>query len=181
MGSFFYFSGLPECIREFAPLSAKNKRLKLLLIGGGEQDQELRELVSSLGLTKSVVFTGFVPYSELPRYLKLSSIAINPLKISQVASVAFPHKVLQYLATGLPVVSTRLDGLVSAIDGIDGLHWVDSAEACLIKAVDLLESQGILKQSRAVQETLHELFAPQAALASLVKTLMLAINRRAGK
>jgi glycosyltransferase involved in cell wall biosynthesis len=181
MGSFFYFSGLPECIREFAPLSAKNKKLKLLLIGGGEQDQELRELVSSLGLTKRVVFTGFVSYAELPRYLRLSSIAINPLKISQVASVAFPHKVLQYLATGLPVVSTRLDGLVSAIDGIDGLHWVDNAEACLIKAVDLLYSHGGLRQARAAQEKLLELFAPQAALDSLLKTLMLAIDRRAIK
>ena len=180
MGSFFYFSGLPECIREFAPHSAKNKKLKLLLIGGGEQDRELRELVSSLGLTKSVVFTGFVPYAELPRYLKLSSIAINPLKISQVAAVAFPHKVLQYLATGLTVVSTRLDGLVSAIDGIDGLHWEDSAEDCLIKAVDLLEAQKSLKQAKSVEEKLFELFAPQAALNSLVKTLMLAINRRAG-
>lgn len=181
MGSFFYFSGLPECIKEFAALSAADRNLKFLLIGGGEQEPELRELVAYLGLSKSVIFTGFIPYSELPRYLKLSSVAINPLKISQVASVAFPHKVLQYLGTGLTVVSTRLEGLVGAIAGIEGLHWEDSPEACLRKAHSLIESQANWKQPDSVQVRLRELFSPQSALASLTRTLDLAMDSNSSK
>jgi glycosyltransferase involved in cell wall biosynthesis len=181
MGSFFYFSGLPECIREFAKLSEVDSHLKLLLIGGGEQDKELRELVVALGLTENVMFTGFVPYSELPRYLKLSSVAINPLKTSQVAAVAFPHKVLQYLASGLTVVSTRLDGLVSAIDGVAGLHWEASPEACMEKAVWLIRNEGSFKQPESVQAKLSELFAPEAALSSLTKTLQMAVEASSGK
>ncbi len=181
MGSFFYFSGLPECIREFAKLSDGDNHLKLLLIGGGEQDKELRELVVALGLTENVIFSGFVPYSELPRYLKLSSVAINPLKISQVAAVAFPHKVLQYLASGLTVVSSRLDGLVSAIDGVAGLHWEASPEACMEKAVWLIRNEGSFKQPESVQAKLSELFAPEAALNSLTKTLQMAVEASSGK
>ena len=176
MGSFFYFSGLPECIHEFAKLAGGDRNLKLLLIGGGEQDKELRELVVALGLTENVIFTGFVPYSDLPKYLKLSSVAINPLKISRVAAVAFPHKVLQYLASGLTVVSTRLDGLVSAIDGVAGLHWESSPEACLEKAVWLLRKEGPFRQPESVQAKLSELFAPEAALKSLTKTLLMAVE-----
>ncbi len=181
MGSFFYFSGLPECIKEFAALSATDKNLKLLLIGGGEQEPELRDLVANLGLTKCVIFTGFIPYAELPRYLKLSSVAINPLKISQVASVAFPHKVLQYLATGLTVVSTRLEGLVGAIDGIGGLHWENSPEACLRKAYSLIEGQAHWGQPDSVQVRLRELFSPKSALASLTRTLELAMDSNSSK
>ena len=181
MGSFFYFSGLPECIKEFATLSSTDKNLKLLLIGGGEKEQELRDLVATLGLQESVIFTGFISYADLPRYLKLSSVAINPLKISQVASVAFPHKVLQYLATGLTVVSTRLEGLVGAIDGIEGLHWEDSPAACLSKAHSLIESQANWKQPDSVQVRLRELFSPSSALASLTKTLELAKNSISSK
>jgi glycosyltransferase involved in cell wall biosynthesis len=155
--------------------------LKLLLIGGGEQEPELRELVANLGLSKSVIFTGFIPYSELPRYLKLSSVAINPLKISQVASVAFPHKVLQYLATGLTVVSTRLEGLVGAIDGIEGLHWENSPEACLRKAYSLIENHAHWEQPASVQERLRELFSPKSALASLTRTLELAMDSNSSK
>jgi glycosyltransferase involved in cell wall biosynthesis len=181
MGSFFYFSGLPECIKEFAQFSAADRNLRLLLIGGGEQEPELRKLVATLGLSESVIFTGFVPYAELPRYLKLSSVAINPLKISQVASVAFPHKVLQYLATGLTVVSTRLEGLVGAIDGIEGLHWENSPEACLRKAHSLIASQVVWKQPDSVQVRLRELFSPVSTLASLTRTLELAMNSTSSK
>jgi glycosyltransferase involved in cell wall biosynthesis len=181
MGSFFYFSGLPECIHEFAKLTSDDGSLKLLLIGGGEQDRELRRLVKKLGLAERVIFTGFIPYADLPRYLKLSSVAINPLKISQVAAVAFPHKVLQYLASGSAVVSTRLDGLVSAIDGIEGLHWEVSPEACMQKAVSLIRSQNNWQQPESVQAKLNRLFAPKAALESLMKTLQLAIEAQASK
>ena len=176
MGSFFYFSGLPECIEKFSGLAAKDRRLKLLLIGGGEQEKDLRAQVKKLGIGDSVIFTGFISYKDLPRYLKLSSVAINPLKISRVASVAFPHKVLQYLATGLTVVSTRLDGLVSAIDGLEGLHWVDDSGACVTRAYELLLGGGVSQPSASVRERLSELFSPKAALASLTQTLQLAIN-----
>ena len=181
MGSFFYFSGLPECIHEFAKSSKGDEHLKLLLIGGGEQDKELRDLVVDLGLNENVIFTGFVPYSDLPKYLKLSSVAINPLKISQVAAVAFPHKVLQYLASSLTVVSTRLDGLVSALDGMAGLHWEVSPEACIEKAVSLIQSENSLQQPESVQRKLSELFAPEAALVSLTKTLQLAVEASTAK
>ena len=181
MGSFFYFSGLPESIHEFAKALGGDKHLKLLLIGGGEQDKELRKLVVALGLSESVIFTGFVPYSDLPRYLKLSSVAINPLKISQVAAVAFPHKVLQYLASGLTVVSTRLEGLVSAIDGVAGLNWEVSPEACMEKAVSLIQSENSLQPPESVQRKLSDHFAPEAALVSLTKTLQLAIEASTAK
>ena len=181
MGSFFYFSGLPESIDKFADLAAKDKDLKLLLIGGGEQEQLLRNQVEKLGIRDSVIFTGFITYEDLPRYLKLSDVAINPLQISQVASVAFPHKVLQYLATGLTVVSTRLDGLVSAIDGLEGLHWVDDSAACVAKAYELLLGDKISPQPQSVRERLSGLFSPSAALESLTQTLKAAIDNAKSK
>lgn len=176
LGSFFYFSGLPEVVTSFAVQSERNPDLKLLLIGGGEQELELKNLVSKLQLENRVIFTGYVPYSELPRYLALADVAINPLKVSKVSSIAFPHKVLQYLATDLTVVSTRLDGLVSAIDGMPGLHWVESPEACLDLATDLLGQPTLQTDRESVRRELDRLFEPKAALQSLSNTLELAIR-----
>lgn len=181
MGSFFYFSGLPEVIKRFKEKASGSPELKLLLIGGGEQDKELRDLVSDLHLENSVIFTGFVPYAELPKYLRQADVAINPLKISQVSSVAFPHKVLQYLATGLAVISTRLEGLVSAIDGIGRLHWVESSEACLDLAFELSKTSAPQLEKSLVNEQLEGLFAPERALESLTKTLELAIKAQQAK
>jgi glycosyltransferase involved in cell wall biosynthesis len=181
MGSFFYFSGLPEVLRRFAASRSKDSAIKLLLIGGGEQEQQLRSLVVELSLHDRVVFSGFVPYADLPEYLSLSDVAINPLKISKVASVAFPHKVLQYLASGIPVVSTKLDGLVSALEGIHNLQWVQSPEECLDRALELLRDPNHSLEPDSNKEVLTLLFAPALALESLTNTLNLAISGRPTK
>ena len=123
MGSFFYFSGLADALREFAKLTKDNTFLKFLMIGGGEQDQELRKLVIELGIREKVAFTGFIGYPDLPRYLKVADVAVNTLEPALVANVAFPNKVLQYMAAGLPVVSTKLDGLFSVFESESSIIW----------------------------------------------------------
>jgi glycosyltransferase involved in cell wall biosynthesis len=176
MGSFFYFSGLPEVIKRFAELVPRDSSTKLLLIGGGEQEIELRKIVSDLDISDQVIFTGFVSYEDLPNYLALSTVAINPLKISQVASIAFPNKVLQYLATGIPVVSTHLEGLFSAIDGIEGLAWAQTPTEVLEIALVVAENVGSGTNKSETLKVLSALFSPEAALASMEQTLNMAIE-----
>ena len=137
VGSFFYFSGLDTVIREFAARSPSYPQAKLLLIGGGEQDAELRGLVSEQGLEKRVIFTGFIPYADLGKYLALTTVSINPMRPGLVSNTAFPHKVIQYMASGLPVVSTKLTGLYKTFGDESGLTWSDSTEGLLVKALDL--------------------------------------------
>jgi glycosyltransferase involved in cell wall biosynthesis len=180
MGSFFYFSGLPEVVKRFAELVTHSSSAKLLLIGGGEQESELRNIVTDLGISDRVIFTGFVSYDDLPKYLALSTVAINPLEISQVASIAFPNKVLQYLATGIPVVSTRLKGLFSAIDGIQGLTWAETPAKVLEIALEVAQAGGAQTNKSDSLKALAALFSPEAALASMEQTLRtaIAINER---
>lgn len=137
LGSFFYFSGLDEVIKEFALLTEKRQNVKLLLIGGGEQDVELRRLVKNLDLQTSVIFTGIVPYAELNRYLSLATVAINPMIAGLVSNTAFPHKVLQYMASGLPVVTTKLDGLYETFGDTAGLTWATTPKEVVQLAINL--------------------------------------------
>jgi glycosyltransferase involved in cell wall biosynthesis len=139
MGSFFYFSGLVDALDEFAKASRTSPNLKFLLVGGGEQDAELRQRVSALGLSEKVIFTGFVSYEDLPRYLKVADVAVNTLEPTLVANVAFPNKVLQYMAAGLSVVSTKLDGLYSVFENQTGIVWAEDAQAVIREASKLVE------------------------------------------
>ena len=140
MGSFFYFSGLAHALDEFAEVSKSSPNIKLLLIGGGEQDSELRQKVAALGLDEKVVFTGFISYNELPRYLKIADVAVNTLEQTLVANVAFPNKVLQYMAAGLPVVSTRLDGLEQTFGERAGITWAVDSKS-VVRAASKLSQQ----------------------------------------
>ena len=51
---------------------------------------------------------GRKPFSSLPAYSKGFDVAINPFPISEVTLNSNPLKVREYLAAGLPVVSTRI-------------------------------------------------------------------------
>ena len=160
MGSFFYFSGLPEVIQEFASL-APEKSCKLILVGGGELDRELRNLVRSLRLEDQIIFTGFVKFEDLPDYLAAAGVLINPMKKSLVSDIALPNKVIQYLATSKPVVCTDLKGVGLTFDKFDGLHIVESPEGCLKRALELL-NQDTEFNFKPNQEMLDKKFGPIA-------------------
>lgn len=141
MGSFFYFSGLPSAISAFADCSKKNADLKFLLIGGGEQDGLLRRKVQELKLEDRVIFTGVIAYKDLPSYLCLGDIAINTLDSTLVANTALPNKVLQYLATGLPVISTELQGLRSVFNGLQSIAWEKDSASVILRAAEITDAE----------------------------------------
>jgi len=51
---------------------------------------------------------GRKPYSELPAYCAAFDVALNPFAINELTLAANPLKVREYLAAGLPVVSTDI-------------------------------------------------------------------------
>lgn len=159
MGSFFYFSGLDTVIREFAEVGSKNTNLKLLLIGGGEQDAQLRKIVAEEEFQDQIIFTGFIPYSILPAYLQQADVVINPMLSSAVSNTAFPHKVLQYMAAGIPVVSTKLDGIFETFGAESGISWASGPAEVLHRAIELtydpaLASELVARQSATVERLL---------------------------
>jgi glycosyltransferase involved in cell wall biosynthesis len=178
MGSFFYFSGLPNAIKEFARRSGASPRSKLLLIGMGEQDTELRKLVKDLSLEGRVLFAGFVPYQELPRYLSSCDIAVNTLEPTLVSHAAFPNKVLQYLASGLPVVSTRLEGLEGVFGDHQAIEWASSPEDVIAIAMKSNQKPGRTESKKANKNptALRELFSPSNTVDKFEASLKLIIE-----
>lgn len=180
MGSFFYFSGLPDLIRGLEIELKSNPSLKLLLIGGGEQENELRRLTRQLGIRDQVIFTGFVAFRELPRYMTLGDVGLNPLQDSLVAAVAFPHKVLQYMGVGLPVVSTRLAGLHAAFGDNSGITWCLTTDEMVREALVFLElGSSELERLRDLQKNrLEELFSVESTVTNLEASLRSIAARR---
>lgn len=59
----------------------------------------------------NVHFTGAVPHAELPSYLATFDCGLIPYLINDFTEYTFPSKMAEYLAAGLPVVSTPLPEL----------------------------------------------------------------------
>lgn len=64
--------------------------------------------LSRLGTYKNVHILGTRPYKVLPAYLAHCDVALNPYKIDDVAMGCSPLKLYEYLAAGMPVVSTNM-------------------------------------------------------------------------
>lgn len=72
--------------------------------------------VSALESLPNVHLLGRKPYGELPAYCKGFDVALMPFRINELTLNANPLKVREYLAAGLPVVST-------AIPEVEVLGW----------------------------------------------------------
>jgi len=74
-------------------------KLKLLIIGNGPLEQELREQVSQLGIIDKVVFCGFVDEDRKYQLLKVSDIYVSTSQHE-----GFGLVFLEAMSTGLPIV-----------------------------------------------------------------------------
>ena len=64
--------------------------------------------ISILNNLENIHYLGEVPYNNLPSYAKYFDVGIIPFKINELTIVSNPLKLLEYLALGIPVVSTKL-------------------------------------------------------------------------
>jgi glycosyltransferase involved in cell wall biosynthesis len=66
---------------------------------------------AGLGLAGALRHEGFVPYREIPPRLATATLGLVPYEESSGTHCAFVAKAVEYLALGLPVVSTPLEGI----------------------------------------------------------------------
>ncbi len=104
----------------------------VVLVGKVAADAEKH--VSVLDGVLNVHFLGRKPYSELPAYCKAFDVALNPFVINKLTLAANPLKVREYLAAGLPVVSTDIPEcriLPDCLIGTDHADFIVKIESAL--------------------------------------------------
>jgi glycosyltransferase involved in cell wall biosynthesis len=79
-----------------------------VLIGSGDSLDELRRQATEARLDEYLHFTGFIPDSQMIRYLSTADICLDPNPSSPLNDVSTWIKVMEYMALGKPVVSFDL-------------------------------------------------------------------------
>ena len=129
-GTMFRFSGLDGIIKKMSNHLPKLPNLKLVIVGRGEQEKELRRLVEKLNLSKNVIFTGFVNYKNLVEYINLADICINPFRITPATNAIFPGKIYQYTSCAKPTLATKLQGMIDIfpVNNKAGIYYYDTED-----------------------------------------------------
>lgn len=79
-----------------------------LVVGDGPMKSEWRELAEKLGIANSFIFTGSVPYKDVPLYINSGNLCVVPKKL--LMSGYSPLKLYEYMACGRPVIATKTYG-----------------------------------------------------------------------
>jgi glycosyltransferase involved in cell wall biosynthesis len=101
----------------FAHIAGEQPDAALLLIGGGEDLPQLRQQVDRLGLRDRVYFTGQVPRHNVPAYLSLAELSVDPVRDDVVARARSPLKICESMALGVPVVTGDVGDRKTLLDG----------------------------------------------------------------
>jgi glycosyltransferase involved in cell wall biosynthesis len=126
----------------------------LLLVGPRyEQDPETRRRLDALIARPTVQWVGRQPADRLPEFLAAMDVGLTPYRDTAFNRASFPLKTLEYLAAGLPVVSTDLPAA----------RWLGTDHVDLAAAADKFAA---LVRSRLGSPRAPELVVQRRALAA---------------
>jgi len=103
--------GVPILLRAYAAVRGQHPDVRLVIIGDEPRTNDLanlKALARELQIDTQVCFTGRVHRDEVPRYLCNAAVLALARPKSLQAEGGFPTKLGEYLATGNPVVVTKV-------------------------------------------------------------------------
>lgn len=123
IGRLIEFKGFANLIRAVALLRDRGATVSLEIIGDGPLREELETLIRSLNLNDSVKLLGVRSQDQIKQHLQDSHVfALACIVDQKGASDILPTVILEAMAAGRPVVSTRLVGVPEMLEhGVTGL------------------------------------------------------------
>lgn len=110
VGWFRKWHGLETLLDAFR-MSGLCGQAKVLLIGDGQAMRDLKAFVAANDLENDVVFTGPLPHAEVPPYIDLIDIAVQPA----ANEYCCPMKLLEYMALGKAIVAPRQENITEIL------------------------------------------------------------------
>ena len=169
-GQFFLFvvrlskeKGGEYLIRAMPQVLARFPDTKLLIVGSGPLENELKRLVEESGVAKNVVFAGPVAHWSLAGYYATADVLIGP-SLREGFGLVF----VEAMTCGCPVVVSDLPGIADIVkDGQTGFCVPPcDSQALAAKIIEVMQDQPLREQvkSRARAHVTAHFSAERAAV-----------------
>ena len=158
IGSFFQFEGITTLLDAVPLMAARDPSVRVLIVGGGQEEAALRRAVEERGLAGTVLFTGRVPHGEVNAYYSIMDALVYPRISKRITELVTPLKPLEAMAMGKLVIASDVGGLRELVaDGKTGLLFRTGdvrglADTCLRALADPQRAEALGRAARAYVE-----------------------------
>ncbi|MDT4290612.1 glycosyltransferase, exosortase A system-associated [Methylomonas sp. MO1] len=110
IGSFYAYEGLLLLLDALPAIIEQQPNVRLLLVGGGPQQQQIVQKIEELGLRDWVILPGRVAHDQVQRYYNLVDIFVYPRLAMRLTDLVTPLKPLEAMAQGRLLVASDVGG-----------------------------------------------------------------------
>ncbi|MDZ7782400.1 MAG: glycosyltransferase [Halioglobus sp.] len=151
IGSFYAYEGLDMLVEAMPRLLLARPDVRLMLVGGGQVEAQIRAQIARLGVGDSVVLTGRVPYEDVEAYYSVTDILVYPRRSMRLTELVTPLKPLEAMAQKSLFVASDVGGHRELVrDGITGTLFKADSQADLERV--LLELLGAEERWPALRD-----------------------------
>ena len=153
-----------------AGIARRKPQWQIVLIGD-EREGQHDPVLAALAQMPNVHRLGHRPYQDLPDYLRGMDVGLLPTRINEYTRSMYPMKYYEYLAAGVPVVSTPLEFTRQQRAGMA----IGTGEDSFIEAIDLQLARGRFSEGDA------RVLVGEHTWAVRLERMLALIERRTGR
>lgn len=116
--------GVGDLVQAMEKVRQSIPNARLVFAGDGFEKPRLKEMIQTLKIEDSVVFLGPVPFTEMPDLFRQCAVFCLP-----TLAEAFGLSLLQAMASGKPVVASRVGGIPFFVEDGKSGHLVSPSDA----------------------------------------------------
>ena len=144
IGSFSRYEGLLFLIEAMPDLLVRFPGARLLLVGGGRDEEAVREAARRAGV--AVVLAGRVPQERVRDFYSLIDVFVLPRRRIRLTELVTPLKPLEAMALGIPVLASDIGGHAELVnDGETGLLFKAESSESLVEQASRLARDPALR------------------------------------
>lgn len=138
IGTLFNFEGLDLLVKGMSQFK-DHENVICLIIGYGQSEKRIINLINEYNLTKKVIFLGKIPHKVIESYYSIIDIFVYPRISLRITELVTPLKPLEAMAMGKPVIASDVGGLKELInDGVDGILFKSGDHNELVQKIRYL-------------------------------------------
>ncbi len=156
--------GIYEVIEAFSRIN-DNYKVKLIIIGDGEDYEDIKQLITNLGIAQGVILTGFIPEQDVTKYYANSDILVFPTYFPE----GFPMSLFNSVGAGLSIITTHTRAASDFLTAPENCLWAEPKNAGSVYAAlcKLLSSESLMVRMKENNIEKAKLFSQVQVCAEL--------------